>query len=334
MLCRETDDLTDRATGTVDSGLHLDPDIQRFAEMMSAAWAQHPPLDSVSRPEARLIAEAVREPWARGGPTMQRTTEHFVPFGAGRVRIRVLDSSGAPGQPALVYLHGGGWTMFSIDTHDRLMREYAHRAGATVVAVDYSLSPEVKFPRALQECAAVVKWLRTHGSLLDIDSRRMAIGGDSAGGNLSLATALLLRDQGGADALRGTLLNYGVFDSSCDFPSYRRFGGAGYMLSDGEMVGFWRNYVGGEGRSEDPLACPLRAQLTGLPPAFLAIADCDVLCDENLAMAERFRQFDVPVTARVYQGATHSFLEAMSISALANRALDDGSAWLRDVLRG
>lgn len=300
--------------------------------MMGTGWAQHPPLNSVSYPEARLIAEAVREPWARGGPPMQRTAEHFVPFETGRIRIRVLDPSGERDQPALVYLHGGGWTMFSIDTHDRLMREYAHRAKATVIAVDYSLSPEVRFPRALQECAAVVQWLRDHGSLLDIDSQRMAIGGDSAGGNLSLATALLLRDQGFGAVLRGTLLNYGVFDSSCDFPSYSRFGGAGYMLGAGEMVDFWRNYLGGEGCTEDPLACPLRAQLAGLPPAFLAIADCDVLRDENLAMAQRLRQSDVPVTAEVYMGATHSFLEAMSISTLANRAIDDGVAWLRSVL--
>jgi len=329
----ETDHLTDRATATAGPGLDLDPDIRRFVEMMGAGWAQHPPLNSVSCPEARMIAETVREPWTRGGPTMHRTTEHFVPFEAGRIRIRVLDPSGECDQPALIYLHGGGWTMFSIDTHDRLMREYAHRAQATVIAVDYSLSPEVRFPRALEECVAVVKWLGTHGSLLDIDAQRVAIGGDSAGGNLSLATALLLRDQGLGTALRGTLLNYGVFDSSRDFPSYSRFGGAGYMLGASEMVDFWRNYVGGEGYTDDPLACPLRAQLAGLPPAFLAIAECDVLRDESVAMAERLRQFGVPVTAEVYKGATHSFLEAMSISTLANRAIDDGAAWLRSVLR-
>lgn len=325
--------MTDRTAGTTSAaGTDLDPEIRRFVELLSAGWAQHPPLDSVSRPEARLIAEMVRAPWTRGGPTMQRTSEHFVPFDQGRIRIRVLDPIGTGANPALVYLHGGGWSMFSIDTHDRLMREYAHRAQVVVVAVDYSLSPEVKFPRALQECAAVVKWLHEHGSTLRIDPRRLGIGGDSAGANLSIATALLLRDEGMTTALRAVLLNYGVFDSSCDYPSYSRFGGAGYMLGDREMEGFWRNYLDDDTQREHPLACPLRAKLTGLAPTFLAVADCDVLRDENVAMIDRLRHYEVPVTAQIYAGTTHSFLEAMSISSVADRALTEGANWLRQTL--
>lgn len=323
------DSPTKRGAGGAD----LDPDIRRFITTMGEGWAQHPALDTVSPPQARQIAEIVRAPWAKGGPVMHRTSEHYVPFGDGRVRIRVHDPAGdRPLGPALVYLHGGGWTIFSIDTHDRLMREYAHRAQVAVVAVDYSLSPEVKFPRALQESAAVVQWLRHQGETLGIDPGAITIGGDSAGANLAIATALKLRDDGASDALRGMVLNYGAFDSACDYPSYGVFGGAGYMLGDAEMVTFWHNYLGPDIVNVSPLACPLRAQLRGLPPAYFAVAGCDVLYDENLAMIGRLQEAGVAVTANIYESASHSFLEAMSISSLANRALDDAAAWLRSVL--
>jgi acetyl esterase len=303
---------------------------------MGEAWAQHPALDRVSPAEARQIAELVRAPWARGGPVMHRTREDSVPCGEACVRIRVhypLDwPLDRPLGPALVYLHGGGWTIFSIDTHDRLMREYAHRAQVAVVAVDYSLSPDAKFPRALQETMAVVRWLRGHGATLGIDPRSVAIGGDSAGANLAIATALALRDADAGDALRGMMLNYGAFDNACDYPTYTVFGGAGYMLGDAEMSAFWRNYLDDDGGEVSPLACPLQARLQGLPPAYLAVAECDVLYDENIAMIRRLKEAGVAVTANIYAGASHSFLEAVSISRLAERAFDDAATWLRSIL--
>lgn len=265
---------------------------------------------------------------------MQRTSELHVPFADEHTRIRVLDPIGSGVNPALVYLHGGGWTMFSIDTHDRLMREYAQRAGAVVIAVDYALSPEAKFPKALEQTAAVVRWLCSNGKSLGIDPDRIAIGGDSAGANLAVATALTLRNEGAHDALRGMLLAYGVFDSGCSTPSYSRFGGAGYMLGDQEMLAFWRNYLEDAAHRVNPLASPLLADLSGLPAAFLTVADCDVLHDENVAMAGRLRQFGVPVESHVYPGTTHSFLEAVSVSRLADRAVGDGARWLRRILAG
>lgn len=310
----------------------LDPDIRRFVISMGEAWARHPVLDRVSPAQARRIAEQVRAPWARGGPVMHRTREHAVPFGEAGIRIRVHYPLDRPLGPALIYLHGGGWTIFSIDTHDRLMREYAHRAQVAVVAVDYSLSPEAKFPRALQETVAVVRWLRWHGETLGIDPRSLAIGGDSAGANLAIAAALALRDAETGDALRGMILNYGAFDNACDSPAYRIFGGAGYMLGDAEMAAFWRNYLADDGGDVSPLACPLRARLQGLPPAYLAVAECDVLYDENIAMIRRLKEAGVAVTANIYAGASHSFLEAVSISRLAERAFDDAATWLRSVL--
>lgn len=313
------------------AGADLDPEIRRFVQSMSASWAEHPVLDSLSPAEARKVAEIVRGPWARGGPAMHRTSEQLLAFDAAKVRVRVHEPIAGENRPALIYLHGGGWTLFSIDTHDRVMREYAHRAQMVVIAVDYSLSPEAKFPRALREIVSVVQWLRRHGRTWGVDPDRLVIAGDSAGGNLAITAALALREEGAGDALRGMLLNYGVFDSSCDYPSYRTFGGAGYMLGDAEMESFWRTYLAHDVDAENPLASPLRAQLEELPSAFLAVAECDVLRDENLAMAARLHEAGVPTVAKVYPGASHSFLEAVSISAVADRAFDDAAQWLKSV---
>lgn len=303
----------------------VDPQIRLFLRRMGAAYAAHPGLASASLPEARRIAEDVRAQWVRGGPQMAATEERHV--GALRTRVRILRPRTDAALPALVYLHGGGWTMFSIDTHDRLMREYAARAGVAVVAVDYSLSPEARFPRALEETVDVIAWLRAHGAGHGIEPSRLAVGGDSAGANLSVASQLRLRELG-RPVLSAMLLNYGVYTDRPS-PSWERYDGPSYMLEADEMHRFWDNYLRSDADRADPLAMPLRADLRGLPPAFLAIAECDILADGNRLMAEALGAAGVTAEARTYPGATHSFLEAMSISDLANRALDDASAWLR-----
>ena len=259
---------------------------------------------------------------------MHRTVD--LTAGDAGTSIRIHRPDDAAVLPGLVYLHGGGWTLFSLDTHDRLMREYAARAGVAVIGIDYSLSPEAKFPRALDETVAVVRWLRGQGAALGIDTARIAIGGDSAGANLSVAANLRLRDAR-EPLLAAMLLNYGAYDSR-PTPSYARYDGPDYMLTVAEMDGFWRNYTRGAADLGDPYVCPALADLTGLPPAFMTIARCDILADMNRGMAMALRAAGVPVTDIVYDGATHSFLEAMSIAPLAQRALADASNWLREVL--
>ncbi|PTQ11836.1 alpha/beta hydrolase [Sphingomonas oleivorans] len=312
----------------------LDPQIAAFIAQMGKGWAQHKALDTVSFPEARHIAEQVRAPWIQGGPQMALTTELAIPFGEDTIPVRIhrpIKDAGA--LPALVYLHGGGWTIFSINTHDRLMREYASRAGICVIGVDYSLSPEVRFPRALEETIEVVRWLRRHGGEQGIDPDRLATGGDSAGANLAIATAIHLRDAEQPQAVKAMLLNYGAFDTDCHNASYERFGGPAFMLGGQEMEDFWKNYLGEDFGKRLPLACPLHAELSGLPPAFLCIPNCDVLLDENLEMEKRLRAAGVDTTARIYEGASHSFLEAVSIAEVADRALSEASEWLDESLR-
>ena len=309
---------------------NLDPTIRIFQQRIAAAYAEHPGFAELPPAERRRIAEQVRGPWRIGGPAMRHVEELRV--GDREVRIRVLRPTRAPALPALLYLHGGGWTMFSLDTHDRLMREYAARAGVAVIGIDYSLAPEARFPAAIEEIVSVIAWLRRDGAALGVDPARLAIGGDSAGANLAVAASLALREAG-APPLAALLLNYGAFAGRPDgHASYARFGGEAYNLTAAEMAGFWRDYAREESDLANPLASPLLADLHNLPPSFFTIAECDVLADENIALAERMRAAGVPVEARVHGGAAHSFLEAISISPLAERAVDEGAAWLRERL--
>jgi acetyl esterase len=312
----------------------LDPEIALFVERLAAAWAEHPPFATLPIAEARAVAEKVRAPWREDGPVMASTTEHLVPTSTGPLRVRVYDPGIPAPAPALIYLHGGGFILFSIDTHDRVMREYAAAAGVAVIGVDYPLSPEVRYPRALDQIVDLVDWLhRDGGQQLGIDPERLAIGGDSAGANLSVATALRLRDRGAAGKLKGLLLNYGAFGIGCSDEAEERFGGEGAVLQRAEMDHYFMSYLGADLLAQaDPYATPILADLRGLPPAFLAIPECDLLSEQSFEMAERMAEAGVDATSVVYAGATHSFLEAMSIAEVARRAIADGARWVKDKL--
>ncbi len=284
---------------------------------MTAAWARYPDLSAVSPVEARRIAEEVRRPWARGGPAVPATEITI----AG-VHARSYDPRPEATKPALIYLHGGGWTLFSLDTHDRLMREYAARAGVTVIGVDYALSPEAKFPIALEQVVAVAQSIE--------QGTPIAIGGDSAGANVALAACIRLRDEGQSHLIRAMLLNYGVFDRHSSEEARERFGGAGNMLTAEEMEGFWRNYLRDESDADNPLACPLRGDLRGLPRALLVVPEFDLLTEQSVKLASRLQAAEL----KIYRGAVHSFLEAVSISSLADRAIADTATWLQGSLSG
>ena len=304
-----------------------DPDIRRFVDAVNAAYVEHAAPAGASMAVRREVAERVRRPWREGGPIMAETRE----MDMDGVRLRLHRPVADAKLPVMLYIHGGGWTLFSIDTHDRLMREYAARAGVAVLGIDYSLSPESKFPVALEQCAAALDWIAAEAGALNLDAKRVLIGGDSAGANLSVATCLLQR-QRGHPLPTAMLLNYGAFAPERT-PSYSRFGAGDYSLESDEMDAFWAAYVDGPEQLANPLVAPLRADLAGLPPAFLAIAECDILADCNDAFARKLEEAGVPARAVTYAGATHSFLEAVSIAPLASRAIDEQAAWIRDILK-
>lgn len=302
----------------------VDPEIRDWLTQMAAASKALGSGPDTPLAELRSNAELQRKPWRSGGPAMHASEDRVV--GASQTRIRIHRPNDSAVLPVLVYLHGGGWTLFSIDTHDRLMREYAARAGVAVVGIDYPLSPEHRFPRALDAIDDVLGWLQREGGGLGLDAGRYALGGDSAGANLSVATAIRQRDSQ-LPLPRALLLNYGAFDGAMR-ASFERYGDADrYMLTGAEMDGFWVSYLGAAPMT-DPLARPLHAGLCGLPPTWLCVAQCDVLLDENVEMAQRLAASGVPTDLRIYEGATHSFLEAAAISRLAVRAIDEASQWL------
>jgi acetyl esterase len=302
----------------------LDPDIGEFHARTTADYARLSGGGYADMAARRHVAEQVRAPWAAGGPVMAGTETLTV--GAAGIRIRIHRPTLDATLPVLIYLHGGGWMLFSIDSHDRLMREYAARSGCAVLGVNYSLAPEARFPQPLDEIAAVREWLEAEGAAHGLDASRYALGGDSAGANLALASAIRLKDV--ARLPRALLLNYGAFDT-VERPSHRLYDGDAFMLTRVEMAEFWSSYLGSSEAGDNPLARPILADLGGLPPTFLCIAECDILADENLAMAERLRAAGVAVTAEIYRGASHSFLEAVEISALADGALADAGKWLK-----
>lgn len=310
-------------------GDDLEPGVRRFVRAIQESATQA--ADDGSPAAARRSAELARARWCTGGPAMAQTRELEAPTRHGGVRLR-LHRPAAGRLPALVYLHGGGWTLFSIDTHDRVMREYAARAGIAVIGVDYALAPEAKYPVALEQVVDVIGWLREGAADLGVDAERVAVGGDSAGANLSVAACLSFREAGEDAALRGMLLNYGAFVNEHSADACRRYGGPAYMLTCEEMMQFWSNYLRDEADARDPLVCPLRARLEGLPPAFVAIAECDILAEQNALMADKLRGAGVPTREIVYRGASHSFIEAVAVSEVGARALADGARWLEETL--
>lgn len=299
-----------------------DPDIRRFVDAINAAYAAHAAAPGADMATRRAVAERVRQPWRTGGPIMATSAD----IDMAGIRLRLYRPVADAVLPVMLYIHGGGWTLFSIDTHDRLMREYAARAGIAVLGIDYSLSPEHKFPLALNECSAALDWIAANAGSHHLDPARVLIGGDSAGANLSVATCLLRRAEG-KPLPAAMLLNYGAFAPD-HLPSYDRFGGGDYSLEVDEMDVFWDNYVTTPDQLSDPLVAPLHADLTDLPSAFVAIAECDILADCNHAFAARLADAGVPMHSVTYVGATHSFIEAVSIAPLASRALDDQAAWI------
>jgi len=307
----------------------IDAEVRRFLDAMRADWAGHPPLDTLPFPEQRRVAEEVRARWTTGGPVMARTVEQAVDTPQGALKVRVHIPVGAPDPaPALVYLHGGGFTLFSIDTHDRLMREYAAKGGFAVIGIDYPLAPEVKYPVALDRIEAFMLGLEDHAADWGVDPARIAMGGDSAGGNLSFATFMRLRDRGEQGLVKAILSNYGGFSSRISDEAEARFGGPGSIMDRAEARQYWRNYLRGPADEDDPFACPILADLAGFPPVFLVIPELDIVAEHSHVMHRRLLEAGIEVRAKVYPGAIHSFLEAMSVSALAREAIADGAEFV------
>ncbi|HWT09200.1 MAG TPA: alpha/beta hydrolase, partial [Roseomonas sp.] len=265
-----------------------DPEMRAFTAMMEERGRAFPPI--VLTPPLDAARASNDGPGlalaAAGGPKMAESGDKWLSVRGRRLACRVHRPRTDTPLPVLVYIHGGGWVWGSIDTHDHIMRSYAAGGDCAVVGPDYALSPEAAFPQALEECAAVVRWVAKHGAEWGLDPSRIVIGGDSAGGNLALAVALLLQQTDPGLKLAGLLLNYGVYDSRLDTATYDAFA-TGHTLTREKMDFYWRQYCPREADRLHPLAAPMRAdraELATLPPCLMHVAELDVLAGENAAM--------------------------------------------------
>ncbi len=306
----------------------IDPDMRALLQEQAVEAARHPPIRlEVPLDAHRAVNDTLSMRLAAGGPEVTESLDRWVAARGRRIFCRVHRPRTDRPLPALVYFHGGGWVWGTVDTHDRLAREYAVGGEVAVVNVDYALSPEARFPQAVEECAAVVRHVATNGEHWGIDGSRILLGGDSAGGNLALATALLLRDTGGP-ALRGVLATYPVCDSRLDTPSYQEFG-AGFSLTREKMAFYWSVYVPHAADRLHPHAAPLRADLTGLPPVRVQLAELDVLRSEGEALVEKLRAAAVPVEYELFTGMPHGFVRATEHVQKSRDAMAGTSVWIR-----
>ena len=309
----------------------MDVEMKAAKHRMDAAAAALPPMSMLPPLDAsRAINDALLLPWCDGGPVMHESRDLWIFAYGRRVQCRLHRPNADPNLPILVWFHGGGWVWSSIDTHDRLVREYAAAGQVATLNVDYSLSPEAKFPRALFECADVVRQVALQGHHWGVDPSRIAVGGDSAGGNLALATAMLLRDTNGP-ALRAMLPVYPVTDAACDTLSYQEFG-ENYGLTRTGMRAYWDAYLAGDADRHNPLASPLRGDCSGLPPCHIAVAELDVLRDEGVAMAEKLKAAGVEATLDICPGVLHGFMRLTAAVGVARDQAQRGGAFLQRIM--
>lgn len=301
----------------------LDPKAKGFLEM----FANMPALNEMSVTEARAGLKAMA---GMNGilEAVDAVEDREIPGPDGTIPVRVYRPAADGLLPLLVYFHGGGWTVGDIDSHDNVCRALARRTPCVVVSVDYRLAPEHKFPAAAEDCYAATKWSAAHARELGGDPKRISIGGDSAGGNLSAVVALMARDHGGPP-LRHQLLVYPVTDARCDSHSYVE-NADGYFLTRTMMTWFWNHYLASPDDGESPLASPMRADsLAGLPPALVITAEFDPLRDEGEGYGARLQAAGVPTTVTRYDGMLHGFFGMTSVFDQADPALDQAAAAIR-----
>ena len=291
----------------------LEPAAQALSDALATAGG--PPLYTLSPEDARAVLDRAQA----GDVALAPATieERTIPVGpSGQVSITIVRPVGATAPlPVVVYIHGGGWILGNFGTHERLVRDLAARTGAAFVFVNYTPSPEARYPVAIEEAHAAATWVSGHGSEIGVDATRMAIAGDSVGGNMTAAVTLLAKQRGGP-TFRLQALFYPVTNAAFDTASYAEFAD-GPWLTRKAMQWFWDAYAPDDAQRTEPTASPLRAsldQLSGLPPALLITDEADVLRDEGEAYGRKLRQAGVDVNALRVEGVFHDF---MMLNALA-----------------
>jgi acetyl esterase len=309
-------------------GVSVHPQAQQILDGKAASGA--PPLWELSPDEARAMVEASNTT-IPAGPGLESVRDIVIPSQAGGMPARVYSpSSSAPG--LVVYFHGGGWVVGTLDGWDASVRNLAAASGCDVVSVDYRLAPEHVFPAAADDAYDALVWAASAGGLAA--GRPVVVAGDSAGGNLAAVSALRARDFGGPPIALQVLV-YPVVDCDLDRRSYHEYDGDEMILNRRDMVWFWDHYAPDPATRANPYASPLRASsLSGLPPAYLVTAEHDPLRDEGFAYADRLRAARVPVEHRHYGSQIHAFFTFTGVLDDADNAVTEAGATIRSALEG
>lgn len=315
--------------------MSLHPHIRQAVDAAAAL----PAYDTLaSMAEVRALANAGNPP--RANPVAVASVDNFsIPGPAADIPVRLYRPPVAGRLPALVYLHGGGFVALGLDSHDDICRRLCVGAGCLVLSVDYRLAPEHRCPAGADDALAATVWLAQQADRLGLDPARIVVGGDSAGGCLAAVTAMRLRDRPTGDnaeglQLAGQLLFYPVTDHpSPPPPSWDRYG-SGWGLTARVMRWFWDQYLAAPGQRDDPLASPARmARCAGLPPAYVMVAEYDLLRDEGQAFADRLAAEGVATRLRLSPGVNHGFLKYAGTVPESDATLADASDWLRSLWR-
>jgi len=308
----------------------LHPQAQAYLDQMAALQMPHIATLTPDVVRAGIAAQVAIERQQTPPDPVARVEDCTIPGPAGAIPVRIYTPEGDGPFPVLVFFHGGGWVICTLDTHDGLCRALANGAGCVVVSVDYRLAPEHRFPAATEDCFAATQWVAAHAGDLRADPARVAVGGDSAGGNLTAVVTQVARAHGGPP-LAFQLLIYPAVDfrRETGYPSMAD-NDQGYVLDRAAMEWFTNHYLRSDADRTNELASPLLAtDLRGLPPALVITAEYDPLRDEGEAYARRLHDAGVPVTVRRYAGMMHGFFGMIAQFDTAKEAVAEAGAALR-----
>lgn len=308
----------------------LDPQAEAFLKEMTDSGAQ--PVESMTPPEARLAVLPFKQ--LGGAPEEVASIEHrFIPGPTSDLPVWIYrpDNEAARPQPGLIYFHGSGWVVANIDVADTFSRSLANRTGCVVAAVNYQKAPEHKFPIPFDDCYGATRWVFDNASDLGLDPARIGVIGDSAGGNLAAAVTLRARDEHGPK-LAYQVLVYPAVEYGWDTPSAIAHA-EGYLIQRASLEYFWNHYVHSPNDGKNPYCSPLAAEHhSGLPPALIACAEFDPLCDDGRKYAAKLEAAGVPVKFRLYNGMIHGFMWMAGIFDQSRALLDDIGREVRSTL--